>query len=349
MTTELKANDSFEPLGKALAAFIRKASGRAVTVRITKRYLGGFSWLTYGFTLTMAPQPGAAEVSRELILRLGHEQGLLSPYSAEPEYLVLSSLAESGVPVPQVLWYADDCSFLGAPFLVVEKAEGTVKLPFGRDAAHDAVSGRMIGEEFVEALATLHNFAWQHTAARNLRPLTTDEGAASVQIDRWDRMIQESGARPLPLLHRSIRWLKDHPPVAPRLCIVHGDYRAGNFLQDANRITAVLDWELVHLGDPHEDIAWACMKFLSGGSDLVCGLMPRAAFLTQYEKATGTAISPHSLKFYEVLSLVKICAMNLRAASRIENGTAPDLRMATFGFGLPGLQLEMSRIIGEAA
>ena len=39
--------------------------------------------------------------------------------------------------------------------------------------------------------------------------------------------------------------------------MVHGDFRFGNVLYDDTRVTAMLDWEMVHLGDPLEDLAWA--------------------------------------------------------------------------------------------
>ncbi len=67
-----------------------------------------------------------------------------------------------------------------------------------------------------------------------------------------------SRARRRAIIHCSIgadRWLQDNCPQPPRRTIVHGDYRIGNFIEDKGRITAILDWELTHLGDPHEDLA----------------------------------------------------------------------------------------------
>jgi aminoglycoside phosphotransferase (APT) family kinase protein len=336
-----------QPLQTALQAFVDSVSDHARSVRITKRYVGGFSWLTYGFTLSSPHPSGQSDAQQDLILRLGHAQGLLSPYCATPEALVLNSLAGSAVPVPGVLWHAEDPSILGAPFLIVEKVAGSANPPFGRDATVDLESTRRIGEQFVDMLAALHNFDWRSTPAKDLRPNVDLDRAALAQVDRWDRMIGESGFAPPPLLHRALRWLKDNAPVAPRLSIVHGDFRAGNFLQEGNRITAILDWEMVHLGDPHEDIAWACMKFLSSGSEMVCGLIPRDIFMARYQAATGLEISRNSLRFYDVLALVKVCAMNLRAASRVESGAATDARMATLAFGLPRQMAEINRMIQE--
>ena len=55
-------------------------------------------------------------------------------------------------------------------------------------------------------------------------------------------------------------WLSEHAPGALSSGIVHGDFRIGNFLVDEGHITAILDWELVRLGDPVEDLGWICMR-----------------------------------------------------------------------------------------
>jgi aminoglycoside phosphotransferase (APT) family kinase protein len=46
--------------------------------------------------------------------------------------------------------------------------------------------------------------------------------------------------------------------TAPHV-LVHGDYGPNNVLLDptASRVTAIVDWEWVHVGDPVEDLAWA--------------------------------------------------------------------------------------------
>lgn len=38
--------------------------------------------------------------------------------------------------------------------------------------------------------------------------------------------------------------------------IVHGDFGPQNMLLDGTRVTALLDWEFAHRGDPIEDLAW---------------------------------------------------------------------------------------------
>jgi aminoglycoside phosphotransferase len=69
----------------------------------------------------------------------------------------------------------------------------------------------------------------------------------------------------LHLVGRTLRDLRAIPTTAvPELdgdgpVLVHGDFGPQNMLFDADvlSVTAILDWEWAHLGDPIEDLAWA--------------------------------------------------------------------------------------------
>ena len=41
---------------------------------------------------------------------------------------------------------------------------------------------------------------------------------------------------------------------------MHGDFRMGNLIVDDSGLAAVLDWELVHIGEVYEDLAWFCIR-----------------------------------------------------------------------------------------
>ena len=73
---------------------------------------------------------------------------------------------------------------------------------------------------------------------------------------------------------------------------VHGDYRTGNFLESGGRITAILDWELVHLGDPLEDLGWVCMRSFRGRSPYMCHLIERPRLYERYEELSGSRCLP---------------------------------------------------------
>src|SRR3546814_9490874 len=68
--------------------------------------------------------------------------------------------------------------------------------------------------------------------------------------------------------------------------LVHGDYRMGNIMVDmaegqAGGLAAVLDWELAHLGDGHEDLAFGCMTVWRFGR------LDRPAFGVRSEEHTS--------------------------------------------------------------
>ena len=55
---------------------------------------------------------------------------------------------------------------------------------------------------------------------------------------------------PQPMIDYTGRWLMEHLPEDYDLALVHNDFRNGNFMVDGERINAVLDWEIAHIGDP---------------------------------------------------------------------------------------------------
>ncbi|MBA3942902.1 MAG: phosphotransferase family protein, partial [Sphingopyxis sp.] len=61
-----------------------------------------------------------------------------------------------------------------------------------------------------------------------------------------------------PVIALAIKWCEEHLPAPADPVLVHGDYRMGNIMVDSAGLAAVLDWELAHRGDAHEDLAFGC-------------------------------------------------------------------------------------------
>lgn len=164
----------------------------------------------------------------------------------------------------------------------------------------------------MDLLAKIHQFDWSKAEldAFDRPPLGTDAGVQQV-INCWDRIWEEDSFEPLPIVRYTAQWLRRNAPPIDRLTVVHHDYRAGNFLFDPDtaEITAVLDWELAHLGDYHEDLAWTLQEGY-GYRDaedrfIVCGLIEREAFLERYSKATGFPVDPKKIAYYSVMNTWK--------------------------------------------
>ena len=173
--------------------------------------------------------------------------------------------------------------------------------------------------------------------------------AAMKQVLLWERSIAHWATRSFPLLEWAARWLKEHCPQAPRIAIVHGDYSTGNFLEQDGRITAILDWELAHLGDPHEDIGWACLPMYMGGSKLICRLLTQDEFFARYERAVGFAVNVQSVLYYKAFSLYKLAGTHIAASRCFEDGLFNDMRMPAMGSQIPTCLRQLEKTIEAAS
>ncbi|MEM7727868.1 MAG: phosphotransferase family protein [Pseudomonadota bacterium] len=108
-----------------------------------------------------------------------------------------------------------------------------------------------------------------------------------------------------PVYDLAFHWLRDHCPMPfdPPV-LVHGDFRMGNLLIDGTGLTAVLDWEITHLGDPHQDLAYICAPSWRFGrrEKPVGGIGDIEPFLVAYEAASGRPVDRGRFRFWRVLT-----------------------------------------------
>ena len=334
-------------LTSRIAAYLQQQGGHAVRVGAIRRFPVGFSWLTYAVPVT-----GLAgdDVTEELILRLGPDYGLFAPYSAAPQALAMRSLEGSAVPLPRVYWNSDDAGILGAPFLFCEKIRGEAVMPWvsANTPGLKEHYRKQLAEQFIDTLAALHRAQWRDRPIAELAQDISIENAALRSVEYWQTQIGRWAMRPYPLAEWGIRWLKAHCPLAPRVAIVHGDYRTGNFLEQDGRITAILDWDLVHMGDPHEDLGWASLPMYMAGSKLISRLAEPDWFYARYGDKAGFEVSMASVRYYQALALLKLAATHMAAARCFEEGRFNDMRMPAMGSQIATCLRQMEKSI-EAA
>lgn len=298
-----------------------------VPVAALVRYPSGFSWITYGFAADVAAW---GEGLRDYILRIGPGDGLFAPYSAAPQYHALKLLEGTAVAAPRVHAWSDDCAALGAPWFIGDKAPGDAPIPWGPSGMDDATRSRL-GAQFATQIADLHCVDWRDSALATIETVPDTASAAFVQLDRWEADYRRWRLRPHPMVHRALAWLRHDPPVAPRIAIVHGDYRLGNFLAEGAEITALLDWELVHLGDPHEDLAWACLPQYRGGTELMSKLTARDELYSRYAARAGFAVDAEAMQYYTIFSLLKLAITHMAGVNAFERRGFSDMRMPAMG------------------
>ncbi|CAN5919368.1 phosphotransferase family protein [soil metagenome] len=340
-------------VGERLTTFLSQRHLAPTRIEAVKRFTVGFSWMTYGFVASWSGATGPER--RRLVLRIGPPTGLFAPYLASPEFTVLHAVQGHGVPVPGVHLFSDGAEDFGAPFFIAEHMPGSAPLPWvapGQEAFEPVLRAKL-AEQFVSSLAALHRFDWQHSPVASFATDVTPGNAAARQVAHWEDALRRWQLREYPVVEQTLAWLKSNCPPAPHVAIVHGDYRIGNFLVEQDRITAVLDWELVHLGDPHEDLAFMCLRAFGGksvgGHFLVCHLLTREALYERYGALSGMAVRPASVLFYELFNAFKLFVIHVGATRCFEDGAFTDLRMPAMGAQIPRVLLQIEKALEAVA
>lgn len=257
-----------------------------------------------------------------LVLRMDPLEGLIETCRSR-EAQILRAM-HGVVPVPKVHYLDPDGSRLGMPGLVTSFVAGVTKPPqsassvsgLRTDFSADWVT--KLSPQFIDNLVRIHRFDY---AAANLPDFALPDGGpqqmALRQVNWWARVWRDDVVDAFPVMAIAEGWLRANLPDCDDPVMVHGDYRTGNYLFDpeGGEVTAVLDWELAHVGDFHEDLAWNLQPIFANqaedGAMRISGLFLREEFLAEYEKASGRVINEDALHFYDVLNAWKCAVIDL--------------------------------------
>ncbi len=237
------------------------------------------------------------------------------------EFGIVSALWGSGVPVARALWMDSEGRWLERPSFIMEKVAGATDF-FALLRPEMAERSRAIAQQLASIAARLHTLDWRKLDVDFL-PATTPETAAAQQISYWESLFLKHRMEPHPVMVAAFIWLKEHQPIARRISIVHGDFRFGNFLYEGDRINAMLDWEMVHLGDAVEDIAWA-YRSLWGPQ----AFLSLDEFVRCYTALSGIQVDPETLLFYRILGEMKHSIISLTGARSFMDGRTRNLFLA---------------------
>jgi len=193
------------------------------------------------------------------------------------EMALVKRAHDLGFPVPKVFALLNDPSVA-----VMELAAGT--------ARPDEAEAERVGPEFMGHIARLHSIA---PAEFGLDAPATVSDAIRQDLDCYMADAEARGITRRPLVRLAARILRHAlPQSAEPPAMLHGDVGAGNFMVDNGRVSAILDWELAHAGDIHEDLAWLWTR----GAHTAFG-DPRQR-IAEYEAAAGKALDPDRLAWH---------------------------------------------------
>ncbi len=321
---------------EAIAAYLAPRLGAEGTVKVTHLLSipGGASRETWMFKAACIC--GGARQSQEFILRKDPPASLLET-DRKAEYAFYSAFHGTSVPVPVMRWLELDPSILDGSFFIMERIKGgQTNQRAVLEPRYQSVAGE-IAANMYRTLGRIATFDWGETELPSLTPVPTAENAWSMQLDHWERVIDENELSPQPIARAAIRWLRANPPPpAQRISVVHGDYRVGNVMYtDEGSIIGVLDWEMAHLGDPLEDLAWSFNESWQWAKDGRAGgiVSPKVA-TTTWCAESGLAADPEAVHWWWLFNDVKCQAIWLTGARSFQEGRTRELIIAAVAYTL---------------
>jgi aminoglycoside phosphotransferase (APT) family kinase protein len=272
---------------------------------------------------------------RQVVARVDTGDGPMAgtELSLAREAVMYRALAGSGVKIPLSHGVSPD-----GTVLLLERASGVHDYAEVTRAAKHGVY-----DDYVSRLAELHNV---DSAALDLpgfvRPTTGPEHAVA-ELDLWERNLNARTSRPWPLARFAFKVLRQLAPAhVQRTVVCHGDVGPGNFLHDGRRVTALLDWEFSHLGDPMDDLGWWVFR----GHDINGDCGDLEAQFAAWSAATGLGVDRSAVAYYRVMVMLRWL---VSVAAVVDNGgTGMDrsvhhLLIPTLGVLLPRGLAEITR------
>jgi aminoglycoside phosphotransferase (APT) family kinase protein len=301
-------------LSDRLAAYLTRTRGEDTTVEGLSRISGGASRETYRFD-------ALAGARRDRLILRRDPPGSLIETDRRLEFLAIRSFEGKGVAAPRTVALEIQGAELERPFFIMERLDGVAGSIFGADPYGPHAAS--IGESFFTMLGRIAGEPVERLPITEvaLRPDPTD--CWRRELDYWTGVIDADEDHPQPIVRAAIRRLRREPPAPPpRIAVVHGDYRSGNFLHDgAGTIVAVLDWEMAHLGDPLEDLAWALDPLWSRPGDArISGMLPKGDALRIWSAASGLEVDAAAFAWWRLFASVKAQAIWISSAKAWKDG-----------------------------
>ena len=215
------------------------------------------------------------------------------------EFAILEHLNDRPIPSPRAWWQGE----LGGRFaMVLERCAGRASRMVLTERNHmalEAPARLALARQMTDILADLHQQELPDAPEGN-----PAETALAPYIARVAAMEDEVAAE----LRLGLWWLRENIPASSGRAVVHGDYRPANILIHDGQVSAVLDWEFAHPGDPAEDIGWY-LADVYRRQHFIPGQFEPADFLARYEARRGVTLDRAALAWWAVFALQKLATI----------------------------------------
>ena len=209
-----------------------------------------------------------------------------SSYDLRREAAILRAAGAAGFPVAEVVRTFDD-----PVSILMRVVPGASRL--------SADETEVVAAEYLGLVSRLHD---TDPSVFPVDQHSTIGDAIQADLGWWAGLAIDGGVGDVPVLQVAERVLRETmPQVDDAPVMVHGDVGPGNFMVENGQVTAMLDWEVAHVGDPHEDLAWMWMR----GAHTEFG--DPLTRLAEYEAASGRHLDLTRLRWHLAFVMWKSC------------------------------------------
>ncbi len=282
----------------------RMTSWSGIRISNLTRLPMGASRETFRFDLAYSDDEGRHE--DKIILRRDPPESNVDS-DRQHEYNAYRAVYQRGIPVPRMILLEEDPRHFDGAISLAEDLRGYHNSEYQIQEPQWRARLPKLAEGLWTAMGKLAALPCDDLDVGFMKP-SSAATTAMQELDYWEATLDAANLGPEPIARAAIRWMRQNPPPpAQKLAMVHGDFRAGNFLyDDAGELIAVLDWEMAHLGDPLEDLAWSMARVLSFGKDeRRSGVAPRADAIRIWQSASGLTVDPAALHWWELAMCIK--------------------------------------------
>ena len=329
-----------QALGDWIAARLDRGPDRGpVRVKALELLSGGAIQENWRVVCELGTSAGA--VAQDFVLRRNGAATIASSRPLAQEFALLNVAHQAGVLVATPIAYCDDPELLDGRFFLVAAMPGVGLGP--RVVKDERLGGdrAALAERLGRELARIHAIRPPHAALAFLGPAPVDP--ARTVIAGLRAALDRLGAV-RPALEWGLRWAETHAPCRVAACLIHNDFRTGNYLVDQDGLTAILDWEFAGWGDPMADLGWFCAEcWRFGRPDREAGGIAARADLYRGYLAGGGRVDDAAVRYWELVAHLRWAVIALEQGERHLSGRQRSLELALTAKIVPELELAVLR------
>ena len=265
-----------------------------------------------------------AKKSTKMILRRGSGiEGPLAIRTAD-EARIQKEVIKVGAPVPKILAVSKNEEELGDSYIMHFVEGESIARKILRDKEYKKALP-ILAYQCGEAIAKIHNVDINNFSFLPKKP-------AEDQLEDLYSTYQ-SFEQPSPVFEYAYLWLKEQDFGNFQESLVHGDFRLGNIIVNADGLQSIIDWELAHIGNPLQDLGWVCgNSWRFGKNDKVVGGFGELEDLLEgYNSVSKLKVNKEMVKCWQVFGTFRWGVICLIQAYAHLNGTINSIENAAIG------------------